>query len=79
MGNPAFFTDGSVMDLHAVGPPQAVILTAGISYTGLEAGIIPLGHLDRPDQVRPFHFAGFQPHLFCNTLNLIYCHFLTLD
>jgi hypothetical protein len=63
------------MGLVAIRTPQTAYLIAGICCAGLKTGGVPLGHLDRSNQVRFPHFAGFQAHLFGNTLNLFYRHF----
>ena len=76
MGNSAFLWPAvtGMMGLAAIRTPQAVYLVAGTQCAGLKTGGVPFRCLDRSDQVAFFHFAGFEPHLLGNTLNLFYRH-----
>jgi hypothetical protein len=60
--------------LHAIRPPAAICLVAGIEYPSLVAGAVALCQLDGPDQVNFFHLAGLDSYFFRHFFNLFHVH-----
>jgi hypothetical protein len=59
----------------AILPPEAILLTAPVSGTGIETGGISLCLLDFPDQVPFLHLSRLDPLLRGHGAYLFHLHF----